>query len=54
MTPKNSIVRQINDYMLDLIPCEAKMYKSYDSPLSTNPNGDAIDVVHTPEWLVFQ
>jgi len=51
LTPKNSIVRQINDYMLDLIPCEAKMYLSYDSPLSTNLNGDAIDVVHTPEFL---
>ena len=51
MTPKNSIVRQINDYMLDLIPCEAKMYLSYDSSLSTNLNGDAIDVVHTPEFL---
>jgi ATP-dependent DNA helicase PIF1 len=51
LTPKNSIVKQINDYMLDLIPSEAKMYLSYDSPLSTNLNGDAIDVVHTPEFL---
>jgi len=51
LTPKNSIVKQINDYMLDLIPRKAKMYFSYDSPLSTNPNGDAIDDVHTPEFL---
>jgi hypothetical protein len=28
LTPKHSIVKQINDYILDLIPGEAKMYLS--------------------------
>jgi len=48
---KNSIVDQINDYMLDLIPSEEKTYISYDTPLTHNPNGDAIGDVHTPEFL---
>jgi len=39
---KNSIVDQINSYMLDLILDEAKIYLSHDSPLSRNMDGDAI------------
>lgn len=41
----------INDYMLDLVPGEAKIYLSFDSPHSANPNIDAIDDIHTPEFL---
>jgi len=48
---KNSIVDQINDYMLDLILGEAKIYLSHDLPLSRNMDGDAIDDVHTLEFL---
>lgn len=51
LAPKNTIVDQINEYMLDLIPGEEKVYLCYDSPLSHNKDVDAIDDVHTPEFL---
>jgi ATP-dependent DNA helicase PIF1 len=51
LAPKNSIVDQINEYMLDLVPGEEKVYLSYDSTLSQNNDGDAVDDVHTPEFL---
>jgi len=34
LAPRNSIVDQINDYMLDLMPGEEKTYLSYDIPLT--------------------
>jgi len=51
LTPKNTIVEQINEYMLDLIPGEENVYLSYDSTLSQNKDGDSIDDVHAPEFL---
>ena len=51
LAPTNSIVDQINDYMLDLMPGEEKTYLSYDTPLTQNGNGDAIYDVHTSEFL---
>jgi len=42
---------QINNYMLDLILGEAKIYLSRDSPHSQNMDGDVIDNVHTLEFL---
>jgi len=36
---KNSIVEQINDYMLDMILGEAKIYLSYDFPISRSKDG---------------
>jgi len=51
LAPTNSIVDQINDYMLDLMPGEEKTYLSYDSTLTQNGNGDVVDDVHTPEFL---
>jgi len=37
--------------MLDLMSGEEKTYLSYDCPLTQNSNDDAIDDVHTPEFL---
>jgi len=51
LTPKNTIVDQINEYKLDLIPGEEKVYLSYDSTISQNKDGDSIDDLHTPEFL---
>uniref|UniRef100_A0A494G8U4 ATP-dependent DNA helicase n=1 Tax=Solanum lycopersicum TaxID=4081 RepID=A0A494G8U4_SOLLC len=51
LTTKNSIVEKINDYMLDMVPGEEKLYLSYDSPIHRNRNGDHIDDVHIPEFL---
>jgi ATP-dependent DNA helicase PIF1 len=51
LTPKNVIVDAVNDYILDLIPGEEKVYLSYDSPCSCDSNVDIPDDVHTPEFL---
>jgi len=51
LAPKNTIVEQINEYMLDLIPGEEKVYLSYDSTVSQDKDGNAIDDIHTPEFL---
>jgi len=51
LTTKNSIVEKINDYMLDMVSGEEKVYLSYDSPIHRNLNSDHIDDVHTPEFL---
>ncbi|XP_024633552.1 ATP-dependent DNA helicase PIF1-like [Medicago truncatula] len=51
LTTKNLIVEKINDYMLDMVPGEEKLYLSYDSPIHRNRNGDHIDDVHIPEFL---
>ena len=51
MAPKNTIVEQINEYMLDLIPGEEKVYLSYDSTISQDKDGNVIDDIHTPEFL---
>ena len=51
MAPKNTIVDQVNNYVLDLIPREEKNYLSYDTPYHKNIDGDAVDDIHTPEFL---
>jgi hypothetical protein len=51
LAPKNVIVDDINEYILDLIPGEEKIYFSYDSPCSGNSDVDTPDDVHTPEFL---
>jgi len=51
LAPKNTIVEQINEYMLDLIPGEEKVYLSYDSTISQDKDGNVIDDIHTPEFL---
>ncbi|KAK2361928.1 ATP-dependent DNA helicase PIF1 [Trifolium repens] len=51
LTLKNSVVDEINNYMLSLIPEEERTYLSFDSPHSTNSNVDGIDEVHTLEFL---
>jgi len=51
LAPKNSIVEQINDYVLNLIPREEKTYMSYDSPYSNIIDGDLVNDVHTLEFL---
>ena len=37
--------------MLDLIPGEEKIYLSYDTLYHKNIDGDAVDDIHTPEFL---
>jgi ATP-dependent DNA helicase PIF1 len=51
LAPKNVIVDEINEYILNLIPGEEKIYFSYDSPCNVNSDVDAPDDVHTPEFL---
>jgi len=51
LTSKNSIVEKINEYMLDMVPGEEKVYLSYDSAQERKVHGDAIDDIHTPEFL---
>lgn len=51
LAPKNSIVDEVNNYMMDLIPGEKKIYLSYDSPLYPKSGNNSPDEVHTPEFL---
>jgi hypothetical protein len=51
LTTKNSLVEKRNEYMLDMISGEENVYLGYDSPVTHNIHGDAIDDVHTPEFL---
>jgi ATP-dependent DNA helicase PIF1 len=51
LTPKNVSVDEINDYMLDLIPGEEKIYLSCDSPLTKPSMMNRPDDIHTPEFL---
>ncbi|XP_024634756.1 uncharacterized protein [Medicago truncatula] len=51
LAPKNTIVEQVNDYVFNLIPGEEKIYLSYDTPYHKNIDGDAVDDIHTPEFL---
>ncbi|MCH86130.1 helicase-like protein, partial [Trifolium medium] len=51
LAPKNVIVDAVNDYILNLISGDEKIYLSYDSPYSTNSSIDMPDDVHTPEFL---
>ena len=51
LTPKNSIVEDINDYIFSLILDEEKTYLSCDSPLSKPFVGNWSDDVKTPEFL---
>ena len=51
LAPKNSIVDRINEYVLDLVLGDEKIYLSYDTPLSSNMGTDAVDDVHTLEFL---
>jgi len=51
LAPKNSIVDRINEYVLDLLPGEERIYLSYDSPLSNKTGADAVDDVHTSEFI---
>ncbi|KEH23234.1 PIF1-like helicase [Medicago truncatula] len=48
---QNTIVEQVNDYVFNLIPGEEKIYLSYDTPYHKNIDGDAVDDIHTPEFL---
>ncbi|CAJ2653406.1 unnamed protein product [Trifolium pratense] len=51
LAPTNSVVSGVNEYILDLIPSEEKVYLSYDSPCNQSSFVDAPDNVHTPEFL---
>jgi len=51
LAPTNAIVEAINQYMLDLIPGDEKIYLSCDSLCNANSNVDMPDDVHTPEFL---
>ncbi|MCH79269.1 ATP-dependent DNA helicase PIF1 [Trifolium medium] len=47
----HDLLIHINDYILDLLPGEEVVYKSYDSPCNDNPTFDTFNDVHTPEFL---
>ncbi|XP_045831046.1 uncharacterized protein LOC123922366 [Trifolium pratense] len=51
LTPKNSIVDLINEYMLLLIDDDENVYLRYDSPNNDNSGFDKPDDIHTPEFL---
>ncbi|PNX77341.1 ATP-dependent DNA helicase PIF1, partial [Trifolium pratense] len=51
LAPKNSVVDSVNEYILNIIPGEEKIYLSYDSPCNDNSRVDTPDDVHTPEFL---
>jgi len=51
LAPTNAIVEAINQYMLDLIPGDEKIYLSCDSLCNANSNVDMPDDVHTSEFL---
>jgi len=51
LTPKNVTVDEINEYMMDLIPGEEKVYLNYDTPSSNPFTSNMPDDIHTPEFL---
>ncbi|XP_045798031.1 uncharacterized protein LOC123892273 [Trifolium pratense] len=51
LAPTNSVVGSVNDYILDMISTDEKIYLSYDSSCNENSAVDVPDNVHTPEFL---
>lgn len=51
LTPKNDIVKYINDYMLKQLPGEERTYLSRDSLHSDHMDSDRADNVHSVEFL---
>ncbi|MCH79314.1 helicase-like protein, partial [Trifolium medium] len=51
LAPKNTVVDTINEYILEQIPGEDKIYLSYDSPCSGDSDNGVFDDVHTAEFL---
>jgi len=51
LTPKNVNVDEINEYMMDLIPGEEKVYLSCDSPSSGPSMENRSNDIYTPEFL---
>jgi len=51
LAPKNSILDEVNEYILNLVPGEEKIYLSYDSSLYAKPGTNSPDEVYTPEFL---
>lgn len=51
LTPKYKVVDRLNEYMLSMVPGEAKTYLIFDRSCSTHENIDTPDDVHTPEFL---
>ena len=51
LTPKNTIVNEVNDYILSLIPGEERTYLSCDSPIADTTSSNRPDDIHTPEFL---
>ena len=51
LTPKNTVVDEINSYVLSLIPGEEKTYLSCDSSVVDTASVNRPDDVHTPEFL---
>lgn len=48
---KNTTVDLINEYMFSLIPSEEKIYLNFDTSVSTNPDVDGLNELHTPKLL---
>jgi len=51
LAPKNLIVEKVNEYVLDLLPGEERIYLSYDTPVTSKTGTNVVDDVHTPEFL---
>ncbi|XP_045821940.1 uncharacterized protein LOC123914810 [Trifolium pratense] len=51
LVPRNSVVDSVNDYILNIVPGEEKVYLSYDSPCNDTSRVNTPDDVHTPEFL---
>jgi hypothetical protein len=53
LTPKNTIVNEINNYVLSLIPGGEKTYLSSNTPVADTASVNRPDDVHTPRVFEF-
>lgn len=51
LAPTNVVVDSINDYMLDVVPGEERIYLSSDSICKTDMNSFSNEDLHSPEFL---
>ena len=51
LTPKNTIVDEVNNYVMSLIPDEERTYLSCDSLIADTASVNRRDDIHTPEFL---
>ncbi|XP_028944574.2 uncharacterized protein [Malus domestica] len=51
VTPRNNTVTEINDFMLTMVPGEARTYLSFDSVSSSTENVENLDILYPLEFL---